>query len=618
MNAKPFTRHSRLGSLPLLLMLGLTLMAPRADAALRAWLDRDQIYTGDSVTLTIQADGANQPGQPDLGVLAADFDVLGSSRGSEIRIINGQHSANTSWRINLSPKRGGTLRIPPIPVGGETTDALTLQVDELPEEAQGGPGDDVFVELELGVPADEVVVQQQVPISVRLFSARNLLNGGLSEPRANDAVLERLGEDRRYRTSRNGREYQVIERRYSLSPEHSGKLRIPPVVFEGEIEAKANAGAPVRGGLFDDSIFDRMFDDSLLRRGFSMLERGEPVRAQSEALTLDVAASPNDFAGEHWLPAEALTVSDDWADNPPELRVGEPATRTLTLTAKGLSGSQIPAIEMPAPDGVRHYAEPPESESRTDGATLYGVSRQTFTVIPTKGGTLTLPAIEVRWWDTKAQRERIARVPAQTLPVAGGTVAAGVGPGASAAASQQPRLSAEQPAAPDGVHSAPADTTSAGLSSIITGGAWTLIGAIIVAVLLAAGSTAWWWIQRYNRQTRDSIPSKPRQPSARNLREPLRQACLADNPQAAAKALIAWAQARWPERPPANLAEIARRLPTAGDPIRSLEQTLYAPEGGGWQGNALWQAIAGTSAPAEHTGDSSNDGLMPLYPHRLS
>ena len=626
MNAEPSTSHPHQEPLAALLLLGLVLGALPADAALRAWLDRDQVYAGDSVTLTIQAEGANHPGQPDLGVLAADFDVLGSSRGSAIRIINGQHSANTNWRISLSPKHAGQLRIPPIPVGAETTETLTLRVAERPDSAQGGPGDDVFVELELGVPQDQVVVQQQVPISVRLFSARNLISGGLSEPRADGAVLERLGEDRRYRTSRNGREYQVIERRYSLSPEYSGELRIPPVVFEGEIEIDSGADGAMRrrNSLFDDPMFDRMFDDSLLRRGFSMFERGKPVRAQSEALTIDVAASPDGFAGGPWLPAEDLTVADDWASDPPRLRVGEPATRTLTLTAKGLSGSQIPAIEMPVPDGLRRYPEPPESESRTDGATLFGVSRQSYTLIPTRAGPLTLPGIDVSWWDTDVQRERIARVPALTLEVVGGATAAGQSftvdadsrPDNAPADEPEPGVDSGAPTVaeartPSEIAQTPASSTSGRQP-------WVLIGAALFAILAAAGATAWRWTRRRAQAPRPTPPAQPNQPSARALREPLRQACLADNPLATAKALLAWARARWPTHAPANLAEIARRLPAAEGPIRALEQTLYAPEGGGWSGIPLWQAFVKAEDSNKRERNTDKDALEPLYPHPLS
>ena len=71
------------------------------------------------------------------------------------------------------------------------------------------------------------MVQEQVPVVVRLYSALPLRGGALSDPLADGVVLERLGEDSQYRTSRDGGEYQVIERRFSLSPVGWAKRSVP-------------------------------------------------------------------------------------------------------------------------------------------------------------------------------------------------------------------------------------------------------------------------------------------------------------------------------------------------------------------------------------------------------
>ena len=50
-----------------------------------------------------------------------------------------------------------------------------------------------------------------------------------------DAVVERLGEDRRFSASLGDQTYQVIERDYAIFPEKSGELYIPPVQFRGRV-----------------------------------------------------------------------------------------------------------------------------------------------------------------------------------------------------------------------------------------------------------------------------------------------------------------------------------------------------------------------------------------------
>lgn len=604
----------------------------------RAFFDRPAVYEGDTVTLIIEADGLSGQRQPDLTVLAEDFEMLGTSTGSEIRIVNGRRSDKVSWRVSLVPKRLGEIRVPPIGIGGEQTKPLTLTVAEVPEGGGAGPGDDVFVELELGIEGDSVLVQQQVPVVVRLLSALPIRGGELSDPRADGAVLERLGADRQYSTERNGREYEVIERRFSLSPERSGELRIAPVVFDGELRSPRPERGPFdhepRTGMFRDPMFEQFFGEGPL----SMFERGQPVRAHSRAVTLQVQARPDSFGGAHWLPAEALAIDDSWAREPPILRAGEPATRTLTVTARGLAGSQIPRIDVPLPPGLRAYPEQAEAESRTDGATLFGVSVQPLTVIPTKGGQIEVPEIRVSWWDTAAEQERVTTVPSLIIDVEGPAVAAAP-PQPSDAERAKPNTPPPETAAISKPESQPETTGEGDASTLGTGVNWRIWGVagLLVATLAAAAAVIW-----RRRATGAASVLGARQPAARQIdvgarREALRQACQANDPSAAARALLAWAQARWSDSTtpsgaavlPVNLAAVAERLAASGsaagaqaaERVSLLERRLYAPDDESWQGEPLWLAIkdvlGGERAEGTGTGRGENDDLAPLYPSRV-
>ena len=296
-----------------LLALGLLLALATGSAladGLRAYFDRSQVHEGDTLTLTIEKAGAGASGSPDLGPLAQDFDVLGTSNSTQIRIVNGVRSDTTSWQVSLAPKRSGVIEVPAISLGADQTAPLTLEVKPAPQGALGSPGDEVFIEVELGddkALSEGVMVQQQVPLTVRLFSARPLLGGDLSEPKVDNAVVAKLGDDRQYQTQRQGRNYQVIERRYSLSPEQSGALRIPPIVFKGTARAAQGQRRGNSGGAFDNPGLDHFFQDPTLDRffgnafggrdPFGMFERGEPVRAQSKGLDLTVKARPEGLGG---------------------------------------------------------------------------------------------------------------------------------------------------------------------------------------------------------------------------------------------------------------------------------------------------------------------------------
>ncbi len=618
----------------------LSLLAPTlASAAVNTTIDRQQIYEGDLFTLTIEATGQSQTSEPDLAPLGEEFDILGTSRSSQTSIINGRVSSSQQWRISLRPKRLGELSIPALAIGNERTQPMQLKVSELPEGALGSPGDDVFVELNLerpvGTAADEpVVVQQQLPLVVRLYSALPLRGGTLTDPQAEGAVLERLGPDRRDSARRNGRDYQVIERRYSLSPERSGELRIPPVVFEGELIPGANrAPNGSAGGASQRSRLDRMFEDfpfasNLATSPLALFEPGAPVRAQSRALTLEVTARPASFASGDWLPAEALTVTDSWARSPPNLRIGEPATRTLTLTAKGLAGSQIPDVDMQVPDSVRTYREPTENETRTDGQAVFAISRQSMTLIPTRPGRLELPELRVRWWDIATQSERETLVPRLSIPVASGVASSVAATADVAAHSARPDMPAradqgadqmDQAAVPDGRPSAAVIGSMVlallGLLVLVAAGVFTMMAmrkrGLTGAMSGVLGST---------------MPETSRQHRLSVLREAVSRAAAQHQTRATAEALMALGRAIWPDDPPLNLSMLARRLrqrthpretdAAAASAILELERALYDQNAEDWSGQGFWDqvrvAFGAADAPAK---DTQND-LPPLYPNR--
>ena len=604
------------------LIAAILLLAPvLAAAAVSASFDRPQVYDGDTVTLVIELSGIQGDIQPDLAPLADDFDVGSTGVATETRIINGRRSDSTKLQVTLRPKRVGTIEVPPLRVGDERTQPLTLTVKPVPEGGVGSTGDDLHLEVDLDAKPGSLVVNQQVPLVVRAVSARPLLDYELQLPSIDGAVLTQLGREQGHIVNRDGRQLRVIEWRFTLSPERSGELRIPPMVVDAEVEMPQSRGG--RGpfgddrfrGMFDDRAFERLFDFG--RGGFSPFQRGAPRRARSAALTLDVAPQPDSFSGSHWLPAESLGIEDDWAQNPPTLAVGEPATRTLTLTAKGLSGNQIPEIDVPAPAGVQVYPETTESETRSDGATVVGISRQQVTLIPSSGGEVRLPEIRVPWWDTKAQRERVAVVPAVAVQVAG-PVAPAHGSGGGAAAGKAASGSTA-PAAPSVAEPTPPAATGDGDVAAEGAGAglvlWT--GIAVVGILLA-GVAALLWQRRARLPSAPKpkpVPASPRR-DTKAERERLRLACEANDAGAAAKALLAWCAARWPDDPPVNLAAVASRAGRAAEPIRALERRLYAPSADDWDGAELWQTVRDGLDADDGRAEGKDEDLPPLYPRR--
>jgi hypothetical protein len=424
--------------------------------------------------------------------------------------------------------------------------------------------------------------------------------------------------------------YNVIERTYAISPEKSGTLHIPPVIFNGSQVMQQSAQGQGQtqgqdGADAGDDIFVRMLrntpfaNDPLLRHGLAagtpFAEETQPVLAQSKENVLDVKPRPTAARGD-WLPAEAITLHDSWQDNPPRLKAGEPATRTITVDAKGLSASQIPSLSLAQPTNARLYPEAADNQSRTDGKTIIGISTQKLTYLPNAQGTLDVPPVDLAWWDVRADAPRRASVPALSLSVAPGVAGARSGPALPGSEGQ-----------PSSTFAPSANAAQPALGN--TGATWwrQLLDhraglAAAAAVSLAALLMLLGFINRRSRRRladnvdgpKSTLAPAPRKSASLHA---LQRACLANDRHAAASSLHDLAQTQWPDDPPLGLGELASRLEEGADEVRGLDRCLYsAAKTSSWQGAALSQVTRRGLRPRRSGASLHDDGLTALYPVR--
>jgi len=547
----------------------LALLSSPVQAAVSAQVDRNTISEGDTFTLTLSVSGDNHA-QPDLSSLRKNFDVLGTGQKNMIQIINGNMTSNRSWTISLSPRQSGKLRIPPLTVGNERSNALTVNV--LPATASSNPGArraDVFLEVNVK-PRQRSYVQAQLLYTVRLYTAETLRQGSLSEPGINNAIVQKLGKDSNYQTMRGGRQYQVIERRYAIFPQHSGKLEIPAVVFDGKVDDPSAQSV--------DPFFD----------SFNPATR--QVHLRSRKLTIHIAAQPAGYQGGYWLPAQKLALQEKWSPARPSFRVGEPVTRDIIISARGLSASQLPDLKQPAVAGLKLYPDQAQTSDKPAGDTLESRREQKIAMIPTRAGELTLPAVQVRWWDTSAGQQRTAELPAETIRVlpAAGSVNTDSRPSATQAT---PANAAAQPSARDTALSA-AVTTNPGRAGGHAG-LWMLVS-LLLALAWLITLLFWWRATRNHRHQ----PARQQLAQAAPLRPAvklLRLACRQNNPAAVQHALLCWARLNWRQNPPLSLGALAARVneENFAREIRKLDKCLYTGTISGWQAPPLLQGFDG-------------------------
>ena len=562
-------------------------------ADVRASLSRQTIVEGDTVTLNIATNKAGQGIAPDLSVLQQDFDILGSGSSQQTQIINGRRTESHQWQVEIAPKQGGELTVPPIRVGAETTQALTLTVTEQSDAAIAEAGQAVFIETQLEPVDSPVYVQQQIRYRMQLFYRERLVEASVDGPHVEHALVERLGDDVQFQTTLNGQKYQVIERHYAIFPEQSGPLSIAPVTFNGRLTGKSQQRTPSTNM---NDMMERFFG------GSAFTTPGKRIRLRSESFTLDVQPRPATYTGRYWLPAEQLTLIDSWTSAPPEFHSGEPVTRTITLEARGLESTHLPDIGSAGSSDMRLYPEKPVYTNRTDGEWVIGSRQLSVAYVPSATGLQTIPKIQLDWWDTTEEKQKTVELPPWTVNVLPGDGLTDPAPPVTPAATDPgPRIDI-----PD---SHPDETSTKDWFTILKT-YWTeLAGGML---LLMAGLFFMHWNKPEKRPAQTA--AKPLNRQLRTARTALKQACQDNDPAAATKALLQWAAATWPDEPPRNLGALMRNISTGVTELQVLEQALYGVAGNSWCGEALWRVFAQGLQPRVEEKPATRKGLSPLYP----
>lgn len=559
--------------LGLLLWLGLSGAGWAAEITVTA--DRDPVPVNESFNLTFSADESPDD-EPDFTPLNQDFRMLGQSQNSRISMVNGKVSRTFEWTVSVVAKQAGKLTVPPIAFGADRSKALTVTVTDRSAPGQArSPGDDALL-IEVDALPKNPYVQAQTVYTVRVLYRTNLGRAQLSPLEIPDALVQQLGDKRNFSTERNGNTYAATEIRYAVFPQKSGALRIPPLTLDAEVQAGG------RGG------FNPFF--------------GRPIKTvslQSEAVELQVRPAPAAFSGKHWLPAENVTLEETLSPDTTRVEAGQPLTRTLTLKAQGATVGVLPELGLAGiPAGIRRYPDQPAMDEQRQGTGLISTRQEKTALIPDQPGRYTLPAIEVPWWNIAAEKMEVARLPAREIEV-----------GASAAAPVQASVPATE-AASTTPASPGAEQAEGGMAaspvwfwlSLILAGGW----------LITAG--LWWRAARRSREETATNPPESRKPSDKQRMRELKEACAANDPERARRALLDWASLRWPDCEMSLEGIAGRSEGELKNAVKTLSRALYGHPRMEWKGAALWAAIVTTDlgkSRAENRGPAAIASLHP-------
>jgi hypothetical protein len=329
--------------------------------------------------------------------------------------------------------------------------------------------------------------------------------------------------------------------------------------------------------------------------------RGTAESVVSKLIELDVKPIPDSYPQAPWIPASKFQINETYSRDPQDWTVGEPVTRTMTITATGLSSGQIPPIPMPEINGIRYYPDQSQDDSKVTEQGLVTTVVQSVALVPTKVGPMTLPEIQIPWWNTLTNSVEYATLPQQIIQVNQGS---NIPPAASnPPAPATPMVESEQ-------------TNETSSSNNSKDSYWKPISLALIGTNLITVALLLFFITRRGSQTASSREDKAANTQGQNtaqLWQALKKAARDNNAQEIRDALIRWAGAE-SGRPMSSLAEAEVwlndvRLSTA---LAELDDTLYSK-----QTNSAFngQGIISLIESAKKQERSKNEAELPeFYP----
>ncbi|MDP4536404.1 BatD family protein [Alkalimonas collagenimarina] len=521
---------------------------------LTAQLDKNPAMVGEAIVLEVTADARLSAEQLNFRVLENDFRITAPSVSQSTRVVNGQASHSTSWRLSLFAREPGQYTIPAFTVNNVSSSPIELEVLAANQSDAGQP--ELFLQAELA--QDTWYVQQSGYYTLTIYFQGDLQRGSLTEPSMEGATIQQIGNDEEGSELVNGTRYRTITRRFAVIPQRSGDFVIKAPEFTGE-----------------------MLDRDSAR--YNYFARTKTIMQRADDLDVSVRAAPHDFPGS-WLVAGLVTLNEEWSQEPAEFTVGEPITRTITLSGVDLAPNQLPDIQIPYPDGLRLYPQTPNSQGAQRNGRL--VAQKTFSsaIIPATEGTLELPEVKIPWWNSQRDQLEYATIPARQIQVKPGQV------------SQQPL-----PASVTDSRSGDEPTPIIAVSQW----AWTHSSTAVLLGWLAS-LLLFWRLRRGANKSQSPAASPPYNHST------LKKACQHNQPAVARDALLYWAR----QQIQADILSISELAAWVDEPlsieINKLNKAIYHPAGGEWQGQDLWQAWKNYQPTMNKK--ASSESLTSLYP----
>ena len=559
-------------------VLTLCTAASSSWAELSAKANRTVLDSNETLQLRVRLDAQAFRSEPDFSPLQKDFEILSNNRQQQYSSVNGKAESYTDWNLTLMPKRTGIILIPSLKYKKQISNAVEITVRAASASGASTAGKQPIY-TETLVDKSAVYIQEQIILTHRLYTSVQLRDYSLSELDIPDAIVQRLG-DTQFQKVINGRNYLVLEVSYAIFPQSSGKLNIPALRF-GAFESTSRS----QFGAF--------------------ASRGNRVFRDTQAKTIDIMARPAHVPADEWMPSSNVELTEQWSDDLNNLSVGEPITRTIRISAQGLTGAQILPLTIAPSSQYKLYPDQPQLDQQVSSNGLLGTRTESLALVPNQAGEITLPAIEMRWWDTVNQRMQTASLPGITVQVSANTTInnAPVVPNNQLLTMEPLNLNAE---------AAKVENTAPSMLVKLSLAFNALLLAAIAA--LVAG--------RRRQQTATQASSEVQTSALLNLKQQLKaieMQAKQNNLMGMRDAILSWGQCLFAETPPTTLKQLSTLLDDTElqEQFAQLDRQLYKGKTDDDMLDIalLLKRLKQQSNFSRGTKADRGTGLKPLYPN---
>ena len=416
-------------SLPLLALPLLPAPALAQDIQVRAFLSAPRVGFGGQFVLNVEVSGTQQidtdPVLPDMEEFGQ---YLGSGTSTSMQMVNGRTSVAVTYQYRFQAIKDGVFEIGAVKVtaGGRTyeTDPISLIVSDTPapqggiadssDPADGISPEDLFIETE--VSRTTVFENEPVVVEHRIFTRVTVDSYRITAlPQATGfwtEELEQSGEPQVERVIRDGSEYVTATvRRVALFPTGSGERTLDPLGVEAQVRVPDRRRQSIFGDFFDRRV---------------------PVAVASRPVTIEVQplpaeGRPGSFTG-HVGELDIATTVDRAS-----VAANEAVTFRVDVTGTGNLRSLAPP-DITFPDEFEVF--PPETTDRIapGGGSIQGTRTYEYVLIPRAPGSVTIPPVEVSYFDARSRSYGTARSQPVEVTVTGDAAAMSVETGAAPSA----------------------------------------------------------------------------------------------------------------------------------------------------------------------------------------